>query len=157
MPKDILVVRPITCTTATRPREDIDLPIGAVIRPTQTKGQFLVVSPDTHSDKVVALDATKNKESLKLKPSVVVSRELYDSIKNRLRDAVARYTDLPVINLKNMKVIRDLGPVSEWAGVDSPAWLHKINSEIITHPSLVVEPFLKNNERHLGLVYHHSH
>lgn len=157
MNKDLLVTRPITCRTVTRPHEDVDLPVGSVIRPNGTDKQYQVVSPDTHSDKVVEIDRDKHPNSIKPKPSVVVSRELYNNIKNRLRDAIARYTELPVVRLQNMKVIRDLGPVSEWAGVDSPAWLHRINSEIVTHPSLVVEPFTKNNERHLGLVYHHLH
>lgn len=157
MPVDILVTRPITCKTVTRPREDVDLPVGAVLRKTDDKGQFLIVSPDTHADKIVLLEPEKHPNSLRRKPSVVVSQELYKQIQSRLRDAIARYTELPVIKLANMKVIRDLGPVADWAGIDSPAWLHKINSEIVTHPSLVVEPFLKNNERHLGLVYHHMH
>lgn len=157
MAKDLLVARSITCNTVSRPRESVDLPAGAVVRKTDKDGQYLVVSPDTHADKIVQIDLKQHPNSIKVKPSVVVSQELYKQISNRLRDAIARYTDLPLIKLNNMKVIRDLGPVTEWAGIDSPAWLHKINAEMVTHPSLVVEPFLKNNERHLGLVYHHMH
>ena len=158
MNTELLVVKPVTCRTVTRPRKDIDLPVGAVLRQVPDKDdQFTVQKPDTLANELVTIDREKNKTSIKRKPSVVVSREDYDRIIGRLKDAIARYTDLPVVRLKNMKVIRDLGPTATWEGADSPAWLHKINSEVVTHPSLVVEPFLKGSERHLGLVYHHHH
>jgi hypothetical protein len=155
MSKDYLIVHPITCKTVTSPTTDVDLPIGAIIRETPTEDSFLVVSPDTLADKVVAIDVSKHPHAIKRKPSIIATKDEFDSIESRLKTAIAQYTDLPVVRLKNMKVIRDLGPSKNWGNADTPAWLHKINTEIIIHPSLVVEPFLKGNERHLGLVYHH--
>lgn len=156
MEKQILVIKPVTCKTTTKPRRDVDLPVGAILTLVKDKSNvFTVVSPDTLAGEVVEIDLSKNRSCLKAKPSVVVWRQDYDRIVGKLKDAIARYTEFPLVRLSNMKVIRDLGPMTNWAEIDSVAWLHKINAEVVTHPSLVVEPFMVGKEKHLGLVYHH--
>lgn len=155
MSKDFLIVHPITCKTVTKPIKDVDLPVGAIIRSTNAAEEYLVVSPDTLADTLVAIDIDKHPHAVKRKPSIIATKDEFNAIEARLKTAISQYADLPVVRLKNMKVIRDLGPSTAWGSADSPAWLHKINTEIVIHPSLVVEPFLKGNERHLGLVYHH--
>jgi len=155
MSKDFLIVHPITCKTVTKPIKDVDIPVGAIIRSTNMAEEYVVVSPDTLVDTLIAVDIDKHPHAIKRKPSVIATKEEFTTIESRLKSAISQYTDLPVVRLKNMKVIRDLGLASTWGHADTPAWLHKINTEIVIHPSLVVEPFLKGNERHLGLVYHH--